>query len=117
MKTSSGTTYQSHQESTWGAAQARKDWWSWFRLLERAVLLGNAGVFVEHIYKVGVLFLFLFLFFLSNTVLGEKTSEVDQPCGAGSNLHGYRPPHWAAAGQKEDYNLNASCLVSFGFCS
>ena len=54
MKTSSGTTYQSHQESAWGAAQTRKDWWSWFRLLERAVLLENVVVFVEHVYMLGV---------------------------------------------------------------
>ena len=51
MKTSSGPVYHSHQESTLGAAERRKDWWSWFRLLERSVLLGNVGVFVEHVYQ------------------------------------------------------------------
>ena len=68
MKTSSRTTYQSHQESAWGATQARKDRRSLCRLLERALLPVNGGVFVEHVYKL-----------FSGTVLGEKASEVDQP--------------------------------------
>ena len=53
------------------------------------MLVGNVGVFFEHFYKV-------VCFFLSNTVLGEKSSEVE-PRGAGSNL---RECH-LAAGQEE----------------
>ena len=54
----------------------------------------------------------------SSTVLGEEASEVGQPRGAGSNLHGCHPPNWTAVGEEEDDNLNArSCLVSLGFCS
>ena len=39
------------QESAWGVAQARKDQQLLCRLLERAVLFVNGGVFVEHVYK------------------------------------------------------------------
>ena len=51
MKTLSGTTCQSHQESAWGATQARKDRQSLCRLLESTVLLVNGGVFVVDVYK------------------------------------------------------------------
>ena len=44
-------TYQSHQESAWGATQARKDRQSLCRLLESTVLLVNGGVFVVDVYK------------------------------------------------------------------
>ena len=60
-------------------------------------MLVNVGVFVEHIYKV-----FVFVCF-SNSLLDEKASEVGQPSRAGSNLDGFGPPHWTAAGQEEDY--------------
>ena len=104
---SSGTTYQSHQESAWGAAQARKDRRSLCRLLEGAVLLLNGGGFVGHVYKL----------FFSSIFSDANASEVGEPWGAGSNLRGCHPLLWTAAGEEEDYWLNTSCLVSFGFCS
>ena len=93
MKTSPRTTYQSHQESAWGASQARKDWQSLCRLLEGAVLLLNGGGFVGHVYKL----------FFSSIFSDANASEVGEPWGAGSNLRGCHPLLWTAAGEEADF--------------
>ena len=50
ITTSSGSTCPSHQESAWGAAEARQKGLLW-RLLERPLLPDFFNLFVEHIYK------------------------------------------------------------------
>ena len=81
ITTSSGTTCPSHQESAWGAAEARQE-----RVIVEAVrkgsLAGRCWRFVEHICKC----------FLSVLPESEKASEMEQPRGASAKLPGRRPP-------------------------
>ena len=68
ITTSSGTTGPSHQESAWGAAEARQERVI-LGVVRKAILAGAfVFLFVEHVYKIVSV----------STVLDEKTSDVDQ---------------------------------------
>ena len=87
ITTSSGSTCPSHQESAWGAAEARQE-----------------RVIVEVVRKAIIAGQFLcwtrLQMFSVSTVLGEKTSDVDQCWGAYAKFPGRRPPpHWTGRGQ------------------
>ena len=81
ITTSSGSTCPSHQESAWGAAEARQE-----------------RVIVEVVRKAIVAGQFLFIcwthlqIFSVSTVLGEKTSDVEQSWGASAKFSGGRLP-------------------------
>ena len=66
ITTSSDSTCQSHQESAWGAAEARQERVI-VEVVRKAIIAEMFYLFVQHIYKSFV-----------STVLGEKTSDVEQ---------------------------------------
>ena len=109
ITTSSGSTCPGHQESAWGAAEARQERVMW-RLLEKALLSGNAWVCVEHICKC----------VLVSTVLGEKASDVEQSWRASAKLPGRRPPPlWTGRGQLNEgvtFSELTGLLFVFGVC-
>ena len=84
ITTSSGSTCPSHQESACGAAEARQE-----RCIVEVVRKGIVGgrcwnICWTHLQMFSV-----------STVLGDKASEVEQPCGSSVQLPGRRPPpHW-----------------------
>ena len=92
ITTSSGSTCPSHQESAWGAAEARQE-----------------KIIVDVVRKVIVVgkccsmcWTHLHMFFVS-TVLGEKSSDVEQSWGESAKLPGRRPPpHWTERGQLKE---------------
>ena len=81
ITTSSGSTCPSHQESAWGAAEARQE-----------------RVIVEVVRKAVIAGFFLFIcwthlqMFSVSTVLGEKTSDVEQSWGESAKFSGGRLP-------------------------
>ena len=92
ITTSSGSTCPSHQESAWGAAKTRQERFI-VEVVKTALLPGDAGVFVEHIYKT----------FLS--VLSPKSTARRPP--KRSSLVEHLPSFLAVAhhhtGHEEDY--------------
>ena len=50
ITTSSGSTCPSHQESAWGAAEAKQEK-DIAEVVRKDIVAGDVGVFVEHIYK------------------------------------------------------------------
>ena len=74
ITTSSGCTCPSHRESAWGNRKPGRKGLLW-RLLERRLLAGDVGIFVEHIYKCFVPLL-------------SYASDVGQSLGAGVKLLG-----------------------------
>ncbi len=67
ITTSSGSTCPSHQESAWGAAEARQE-----KVIVEAV---RKGIVIEKCWSMSRTH--LQMFFVS-TVLGEKSSDVEQ---------------------------------------
>ena len=89
IRTSSGSTCPNHQESAWGATEARQE-----KVIVEAVRNG----FVVRICW-SICWTHLQMFSVS-TVLGEKASDVEQSWGASAKLPGRRPqPHWTRRGQ------------------
>ena len=100
ITTSSGSTCPSHQESAWGAAEARQ---------ERGIVeVVRKGIVVGKCWS--MCWTHLQMFSVS-TVLGDKTSDVEQSWGAGAKLPDRRPPpHWTGRGQ-----LNEGDMFGEGF--
>ena len=67
ITTSSGSTCPSHQESAWGAAEARQESVI-VEVFRKAIIAEMFYLFVEHIYKG----------FIVSTVRGKKTSDLEQ---------------------------------------
>ena len=102
ITTSSGSTCPSDQESAWGAAEARQE----------KVIVGvvRKDIVVGKCWR--KCWTHLQMIFVS-TVLGEKSSDVEQSWGASAKLPGRRrPPHWTGRGPVKQ---KASCLVSWAF--
>ena len=92
ITTSSGSTCPSHQESAWGAAEARQE-----RVIVEAVKKPIVVV------KCGNMCWTLLEMFSVSTVLGEKVSVVEQSWGASAKLPGRRPPpHWTGRAQVKE---------------
>ena len=92
ITTSSGSTSPSHQESAWGAAEARQE-----------------RIFVEVVRKAVFSGFFKFIcwthlqMFSVSTVLGEKYSVMQQSRGESTKLPGLRPaPHWTGRAQVKE---------------
>ena len=101
ITTSSGSTCPSHQESAWGAAEARQE--------RHIVEVVRKGIVVGKCWS--LCWTHLQMFSVS-TVLGGKAWDVEQSWE-------YLPSFLAVAhyhfGQEEDNSAKASCLVSWGF--
>ena len=88
ITTSSGSTCPSHQESAWGVLEA----------IEEKVILETIrkGIVVWKCWS--ICWIHLQMFFVS-TVLGERSSHVEQTWGAAAKLPGRRPPaRWTRRG-------------------
>ena len=89
ITTSSGSTCPSHQESAWGAAEARQE--------TGIVEVSRKGMVAVWCWS--ICWTHLQMFSVS-TVLGEKASDVEKSWGAGAKLPGRRPPaRWTGRGQ------------------
>ena len=87
ITTSSDSTCLSHQESAWGAAEARQERVI-VEVVRKAVIAGQFLCWTR-LQMISV-----------STVLGEKTSDVEQCWGADAKFPGRRPPpHWTGRGQ------------------
>ena len=95
ITTSSGSTCPSHQESAWGAAEARQ---------EKVILeVVRKGIVVGKCWS--MCWTHLQMFSVS-TVLGDKASDVEQSWGAGAKLPDRRPPpHWTGRGQLNEGDM------------
>ena len=107
ITTSSGSTCPSHQESAWGAADARQE-----RVIVEVV---KKGIVVGKCWS--LCWTHLEMFSVS-TVLGEKASDVEQCWGASVKLPGRRPPPlWTGGGQLNEcvtFSELAVLLFVFG---
>ena len=102
--TSSGSTCPSHQESAWGAAEARQE-----RVIVQVV---RKAIVVEKHWS--MCWTHLQMFSVS-TVLGEKASEVEHSWGASAKLPESRPPpHWTGrVPQKERHIFSELSILLF----
>ena len=92
ITTSSGSTCPSHQESAWGAAEARQE-----RLIVEVVRKSTV------VGKCWTLCWTHLQMFSVSTVLGEKASDVEQSWGTSAKLPGRRPPPlWIGRGQLKE---------------
>ena len=87
IMTSSGSTCPSHQESSWGAAEAWQE--------KDHVEVVRQGIVVGKCWSMCWTHLQMFS---ASTVLGKKASEVEQSSGAGAELPGRRPPPYSTGG-------------------
>ena len=86
IMTSSGSTCPSHQESAWGAAEARQKKVT-VEVVRKAIVC-QASICWTHLQTFSV-----------STVLGKKASTVEQSWGEGANLPGRRSsPYWTGGG-------------------
>ena len=105
ITTSSGSTCPSHQESAWGAAEARQE-----RLIVVVVRKGTV------VWKCWTLCWTHLQMFSVSTVLGEKASDVEQSWGASAKLPGRRPPPlWVGRGQLKEGFISGEFRV-FDLC-
>ena len=92
ITTSSDSTCPSHQESAWGAAEARQEKVI-VEAIKKAIVVGKCG---------NMCWTHLQMFSVS-TRLGEKASVVEQSWGASAKLPGLRPaPHWTGRAQVKE---------------
>ena len=103
ITTSSGSTCPSHQESAWGAAEARQE-----RLIvevvRKGIVAGRCCI---------ICWTHLEMFSVS-TVLVEKVSHVDQSWGSSAKLPGRCPPaHWTGRGQLKEGVMFGELRVLF----
>ena len=103
ITTSSGSTCPSHQDSAWGAAEARQE-----RVIVEVV---RKGIVVGKCWS--LCWTHLQVFSVS-TVLGDKASDVEQSWRASAKLPGRRPPSLSTG---KNNSTNLSHLVSWRFCS
>ena len=106
ITTSSDSTCPSHQESAWGAAEARQE-----------------KVIVEAVKKAVIAGFFKFIcwthlqMFSVSTVLGEKASIVEQSWGASAKLPGLRPaPHWTGRAQVKERIMFSKLRILLFVC-
>ena len=94
IMTSSRSTCPSHQESAWGAAEARQE-----KVIVEVVRKGIVGKCWSMCWT------HLQMFSVS-TVLGDKSSDVEQSWGAGAKLPDRRPPpHSTGRGQLNEGDM------------
>ena len=109
ITTSSGSTCPSHQESAWGAAEARQE--------RDIVEVVRKGIVVRKCWH--MCWTHLQMSSVS-TVLGKKASDVDRSWAAGANLFESRPPpHWTGRGQLNEgimFGELSFCFVFWGMC-
>ena len=107
IMTSSGSTRPSHQESAWGAAEARQEKVI-VEVVSRGIVVGNCWTMCWTHLEI----------FSDSTVLGKKATEVEQPWGAGADLLGRRPPpHWTGRGPvNESIMFGELSVLLFFFC-
>ena len=109
ITTSSGSTCQSHQESAWGAAEARQEKVI-VEVVSKRIVAGRCW---------NICWTRVQMFSVS-TVLGEKASEVEQPRGADASLPGRRPPpHWTGRGPANESVMigQLSVFLFWGVCT
>ena len=95
ITTSSGSTCPSHQESAWGAAEARQE-----KVIVEVV---RKGIVVGKCWS--MCWTHLQMFSVS-TVLGDKAFDVEQSRGADAKLPDRRPPpHWTGRGQLNEGDM------------
>ena len=106
ITTSSSTKCPSHQESAWGASEAKQD-----KVIVEFVRKGIVG---ERCWN--ICWTHLQMFSVS-TVVGKKASDVGQSRGAGVKLPGRRPPpHWTERGPvKEGIMFGELSVLLFVF--
>ena len=106
ITTSSGSTCPSHQESAWGAAEARQEKVI-VEAVKKAIVVGKCG---------NMCWTHLQMFSVS-TVLGEKASVVEQSWGASANLPGLRPaPHWTGRAQLKERIMFSKLRILLFVC-
>ena len=105
ITTSSGSTCPSHQESAWGAVEA----------IQEQVIAETVRKGVVVVKCCSMCWPHLQMFFVS-TVLGEKSSDVEQSRVASTKLPGRRPPpHWTGRGPVKK-GIMFGELSGFCFC-
>ena len=93
ITTLSGSTCPSHQESAWRAAEASVEKII-VDVVRKAIVVGKCW---------SMCWTHLQMFSVPSTVLGEKSSDVEQSWGAAAKLPGRRPPpHWKGRGQLKE---------------
>ena len=106
ITTSSGSTCPSHQESAWGAAEARQEKVI-VEAVEKAIVVGKCG---------NMCWTHLQMFSVS-TVLGEKASVVEQSWGASAKLPGLGPaPHWTGRAQVKERIMFSKLRILLFVC-
>ena len=106
ITTSSDSTCPSHQESAWGAAEARQEKVI-VEAVKKAIVVGKCG---------NMCWTHLQMFSVS-TVLGEKASVVEQSWGASAKLPGLRPaPHWSGRAQVKERIMFSKLRILLFVC-
>ena len=101
ITTSSGSTCPSHQESAWGAAEARQER-DIVEVVRKGIVVGKCwSLCWTHLQMFSV-----------STVLGGKAWDVEQ---SWEHLPSFLAVAHYHFGQEEDNSTKASCLVSWGF--
>ena len=106
ITTSSGSTCPSHQESAWGAAEARQEKVI-VEAVKKAIVVGKCG---------NMCWTHLQMFSVS-TVLGEKASVVEHSWGASTKLPGLRTaPHWTGRAQVKERIMFSKLRILLFVC-